>query len=136
MKKEEVASFEKKVVAYIDVYKAQGYSDEEIRSGLLKSGVPLQIIQKAFTLPGKKETFFISRKWVFFLIAALLVFLFLVLLVLLNYAPRSGECSSDDACPSGYSCAQGRCVSHEAFLNCQVVEDCGNGYACYKCLEP
>lgn len=136
MKKEDTVAFEKKIVAYIDVYKAQGYSDEEVRAALLKSGVPLQVIQKAFELPGKKTTYFISRKWVFLLVAALLIFLFIVLLVLLNYAPRSGECDNDDACPSGYSCAQGRCVSHEAFLNCQVIDDCGDGYACYKCLEP
>ncbi|MDP3728160.1 MAG: hypothetical protein Q8R18_01765 [bacterium] len=136
MKNNDAADLEKKVIAYIDVYRAKGYTDDDICTALLKSGVPLPIIQKGFTLPGRKEAFFISRKWVFFLVAALLLFLFIVLLVLLNYAPSSGECDSDSACPSGYSCTQGRCVSHEAFLNCQVIDDCGSGYACYKCLEP
>ena len=130
--KEGSALLEQKVSSYVRTHRENGYSSQEIREALLKSGVPQDIIEKY--LPSAHV--FVSRSWFFVLLALFVLFVVLTVVVLFHYLPSSSPaCASDSNCPSGSHCSEGRCQVQIGLINCQIESDCAQGYSCYKCLE-
>ena len=119
------------VSKYIEKYRKDRFTDDEIRAGLVKSKVSFELIEKAFSSQGS------SRRLSVLLSLGIGIFLLLVVffLYLLFGSFSSSECSEEQDCPQGSFCSEGTCIEEIGILNCQVEENCERGYSCYKCVE-
>ncbi len=118
------------IVVYIQKYRQEGFTDEEIRAALVKSGVTSSLIEQAFT-SGKKNT--VSLRWAFLFMGLGLVLL--ILFLLFFFSQGSFGCNEEQDCPQGSFCSQGTCIEQIGMFNCQIEENCDRGYSCYKCVE-
>ena len=114
---------------YVEKYKSLGYSEEQIKSSLIKSNIPLDLVESYFV---KKEV--VSKKIGVILFFGIVIFVLIVLLILFSFI-SSGDCSDDGVCSKGYVCSDNQCVQKMGVLNCQVDVSCEEGYDCYKCLK-
>jgi len=122
------------IIAYIHKYRKEGFRDEEIRTALIKSKVSSSLIDEGFTLSKNTHR---SLTWAFLCIGLGILLLLILLFFFLNgsSSSSSSDCSEEQDCPQGAFCSQGTCVEQIGMLNCQIEENCDNGYSCYKCIE-
>jgi hypothetical protein len=123
---------EKKVIDYIKTYKAKGYSLEDIKAGLKKSGVDELTIKKCLKISGIGGGASFMKSPAFLISLGVVVLLIVVVLgaVVLFGGP---ECESDRDCDSGYECSANICVEEEEEeVECTSDSDCGSGYECSR----
>lgn len=121
------------ISTYVQKYTKEGFTDEEIRAGLVRSKVPSSLIDEGFAFSQKKYR---SLLRVFlFLGVGLFLFLLILLVFLWQDSFSSLECGEKKDCPQGSFCSQGECVEQIGLLNCQIDVDCDVGYSCYTCIE-
>ena len=104
---------EKRVVGYIKEYRKKGYSNEKIKSALLKSGVSQTMINKCFKIASNKV-------WLFVLFSLLVIGALVLGYFLLNEV----ECVSDKDCGTGYDCKEGECILVVEKDECTFDADC------------
>jgi len=114
---------EKKVIAYIQQYKKQGYSDEKIKEALIRSKIPQPIIDKCM----KAAHLPFSKKKLLVIGIAVLALIAVAVAVLISLTP---ECERDSDCDSGFACDTGACVEEE--LECRSDRECGVGEECQR----
>jgi len=112
---------EKRVVGYIKEYRKKGYSNEKIKSALLKSGVSQAIINKCFKIAS-------SKVWLFVLFSLLVIGALVLGYFLLNEV----ECVSDRDCGTGYDCQEGECILVVEEDECTFDADCDDGFECSR----
>ena len=112
---------EKRVVGYIKEYRKKGYSNEKIKSALLKSGVSQTMINKCFKIASNKV-------WLFVLFSLLVIGALVLGYFLLNEV----ECVSDKDCGTGYDCKEGECILVIEEGECTFDADCEEGYECLR----
>ncbi|MBS3162753.1 hypothetical protein J4467_02410 [Candidatus Woesearchaeota archaeon] len=110
---------EKRVVGYIKEYRKKGYSNEKIKSALLKSGVSQAMINKCFKIAS-------SKVWLFVLFSLLVIGVLVLGYFLLNEV----ECVSERDCDTGYDCQEGECVLVVEEDECVFDADCDDGFEC------
>ncbi len=125
---------EDEVKQYIQHFREQGYSYAAIEDGLLRSGVPNEVIKRNVALDKVKGKFLLSKRGFVLLLSTLIALIIIFGVLLLSLWPER-LCQMDANCESGYFCSNGACVKSIGALDCEKLADCDLGYDCYKCLE-